>query len=122
MKCYIKDYPRPQFVRREWQNLNGEWNFIFDNNDEGETKKYFKEIPMDKKIIVPFTYETKLSGIGDESVHYIVWYNRKINIEKEQLQNNKVILNMEEIDYLLMDEKRNYKIEPSIIRNINNMK
>ena len=109
MKCYIKDYPRPQFVRREWQNLNGEWNFIFDNNDEGETKKYFKEIPMDKKIIVPFTYETKLSGIGDESVHYIVWYNRKI-------------LNMEDIDYLLMDEKRNYKIEPSIIRNINNMK
>ena len=33
MKCYIKDYPRPQFVRRKWQNLNGEWNFIFDDND-----------------------------------------------------------------------------------------
>lgn len=29
MKCYIKDYPRPQFVRKEWENLNGEWNFIF---------------------------------------------------------------------------------------------
>lgn len=99
MKCYIKDYPRPQFVRREWQNLNGEWNFIFDDNDEGETKKYFKEFPMDKKIIVPFTYETKLSGIEDESVHYIVWYNKKINISKEQLQNNKVILNFEGSDY-----------------------
>jgi len=91
MKCYIKDYPRPQFVRKEWQNLNGNWNFIFDDNDEGEIKKYFKDFPMNKKIIVPFTYETKLSGIEDESVHYIVWYNRKINIEKEQLQNNKVI-------------------------------
>lgn len=99
MKCYIKDYPRPQFVRREWQNLNGEWNFIFDDNDEGETKKYFKEFPMDKKIIVPFTYETKLSRIEDENVHYIVWYNRKINISKEQLQNNKVILNFEGSDY-----------------------
>lgn len=54
---------------------------------------------MDKKIIVPFTYETKLSGIEDESVHYIVWYNRKINISKEQLQNNKVILNFEGSDY-----------------------
>lgn len=32
MKSYIKDYPRPQFVRKEWQNLNGEWNFIFDDN------------------------------------------------------------------------------------------
>ena len=99
MKCYIKNYPRPQFVRREWQNLNGEWNFIFDDNDEGETKKYFKEFPMDKKIIVPFTYETKLSGIEYESVHYIVWYNKKINISKEQLQNNKVILNFEGSDY-----------------------
>lgn len=99
MKCYIKDYPRPQFVRKEWQNLNGEWNFIVDDNNEGEIKKYFKEFPMNKKIVVPFTYETKLSGIEDESVHYIVWYNRKINISKEQLQNNKVILNFEGSDY-----------------------
>ena len=99
MKCYIKDYPRPQFVRKDWKSLNGEWNFVFDDNDEGETKKYFKEFPMDKKIIVPFTYETKLSGIEDESVHYIVRYNKKINISKEQLQNNKVILNFEGSDY-----------------------
>lgn len=99
MKCYIKDYPRPQFVRKDWKSLNGEWNFVFDDNDEGETKKYFKEFPMDKKIIVPFTYETKLSGIEDESVHYIVWYNKKINISKEQLQNNKGILNFEGSDY-----------------------
>ena len=99
MKCYIKDYPRPQFVRKEWKSLNGEWNFIFDDNDEGETKKYFKEFPIDKKIIVPFTYETKLSGIEDESIHYIVWYNKKINISKEQLHNNKVILNFEGSDY-----------------------
>lgn len=98
MKSYIKDYPRPQFVRKEWKNLNGEWNFIFDDKDEGETKGYFKYFPIDKKIIVPFTYETKLSGIEDESVHYIVWYNRKINISKEQLK-NKVILNFEGSDY-----------------------
>ena len=84
MNCYIKDYPRPQFVRKEWKSLNGEWNFIFDDNNEGEIKEYFKDFPINKKINVPFTYETKLSGIEDESVHYIVWYNRKINISKEQ--------------------------------------
>ncbi len=99
MKCYIKDYPRPQFVRKQWQNLNGEWNFIFDDNDEGETKGYFKDFPQNRKINVPFTYETKLSGIEEESIHYIVWYNRKINISKEQLQNNKIILNFEGSDY-----------------------
>ena len=30
MKSYIPDYPRPQFVRESWQNLNGTWNFAFD--------------------------------------------------------------------------------------------
>lgn len=99
MKCYIKDYPRPQLVRKEWQNLNGEWNFTFDDNNEGETKEYFKKFPMNKKIIVPFTYETKLSGIEDENIHYIVWYNKKINIKKEQIENKKIILNFEGSDY-----------------------
>lgn len=36
MKCYKKDYPRPQFVRDNWQNLNGVWDFGFDDENEGE--------------------------------------------------------------------------------------
>lgn len=99
MKCYIKDYQRPQFVRKEWENLNGEWNFAFDDNDEGEEKEYFNNFPINLKINVPFTYETKLSRIEDESVHYIVWYNRKVNINKKQLQDKKIILNFEGSDY-----------------------
>ena len=91
MKGYIKDYPRPQFVRKDWKNLNGEWNFLFDNADEGERKKYYLDFPDINKINVPFTYETKLSGIGDESIHNIVWYNRKINITKYS-NNNLCIL------------------------------
>ena len=31
----IKNYPRPQFVRENWLNLNGEWNFIFDDENNG---------------------------------------------------------------------------------------
>ena len=27
--CYQKDYPRPQFVRSQWQNLNGTWAFAW---------------------------------------------------------------------------------------------
>lgn len=99
MKCYIKDYPRPQFVRKEWQNLNGEWNFIFDDKNEGEINQYFLDFPKSNKICVPFTYETKLSGIKDESIHYIVWYNRKIELTKEQIKDKKVILNFEGSDY-----------------------
>lgn len=74
--------------------------FLFDDNDEGETKEYFTNFPNENKINVPFTYETKLSGIEDANIHYIVWYNRKINIPKEQLENKKLLLHFEGSDYL----------------------
>lgn len=40
-QCYIKDYPRPQFVRKEWSNLNGDWDFAFDDEDRGEREGWF---------------------------------------------------------------------------------
>ena len=42
MKCYIKDYPRPQFVRKDWENLNGTWDFGFDDQNVGETEKWYE--------------------------------------------------------------------------------
>lgn len=96
MKNYIKNYPRPQFVRNKWESLNGEWNFTFDDENLGEEKGYYISFPTRNKINVPFTYETELSGIKDESVHYVVWYNKKIHISKE---NKKAILHFEGSDY-----------------------
>ena len=49
MKNYIKNYPRPQFVRNEWESLNGEWNFTFDDENLGE----------EKNIILAFQQEIK---------------------------------------------------------------
>ena len=86
MMKYIKDYPRPQFIREDWENLNGKWNFAFDDNNEGESKKYYMNFPVKNTINVPFTYETNLSGINDESIHYTVWYNKKINIGENKLK------------------------------------
>ena len=31
MYQYQKDYPRPQLSRKSWENLNGEWDFAFDD-------------------------------------------------------------------------------------------
>ena len=42
MKCYIKDYPRPQFVRTDWENLNGTWDFGFDDANQGEKEKWYE--------------------------------------------------------------------------------
>lgn len=33
---YRPDYPRPQLVRDTWDNLNGSWDFAFDDDDRGE--------------------------------------------------------------------------------------
>ena len=30
----ITNYPRPLFVRENWIYLNGEWNFIFDDEQK----------------------------------------------------------------------------------------
>lgn len=99
MMKYIKDYPRPQFIREDWENLNGKWNFAFDDNNEGESKKYYMNFPVKNTINVPFTYETNLSGINDESIHYTVWYNKKINIGENKLK-EKIILHFEGSDYI----------------------
>ena len=38
MKYYIKDYPRPQFVRDNWDNLNGAWDFLFEDYGLGKDR------------------------------------------------------------------------------------
>lgn len=74
-KCYLPEYPRPQLVRKDWQNLNGEWAFAF-GEETTETKALQGDLP--RKINVPFAYETELSGIHDQTLHQTVWYARKI--------------------------------------------
>ena len=80
--CYIPDYPRPQFVRKEWINLNGAWSFCFDDNGEGGADWPALGLPGDRvrEIQVPFPYETAASGIGDETVHFCVWYEKSFSI------------------------------------------
>lgn len=98
-KMYIKDYPRPQFVRDSWLNLNGEWDFRFDEHNVGEKEEWYKQLNGDLKITVPFTYETKASGIGEEAFHPNVWYERTLDVPKEQ-EGNRVILHFQAVDYL----------------------
>ncbi len=102
MKSYIKNYPRPQFVRTDWQNLNGTWDFAFDDENRGEKEHWEKQFPAElrRDICVPFSYETKLSGIEDESIHETVWYQKNIDVDAEKLQNHKLMIHFEGCDYL----------------------
>ena len=82
MKCYIKDYPRPQFVRSSWENLNGAWRFRFDDQKIGKKENWFDGLKENQEIMVPFTYETKASGIQDEKEHSCIWYERNVSVRK----------------------------------------
>lgn len=97
-KKYIKDYPRPQFVRDNWTNLNGEWSFGFDDNDAGEAAGWHRRFGGDLTINVPFTYETTASGIGEEAHHPNVWYNRSFDVPADEA-GKCIVLNFQAVDY-----------------------
>jgi len=98
MPMHIEGYPRPQFVRPDWESWNGVWSFAFDDADEGEAKGWFNAFPMEgaREIVVPFSYETKASGIGEEDAHPVVWYRRVFTAGQTD---KRVILHFEGSDY-----------------------
>ena len=53
----LQEYPRPQFVRNSYINLNGFWDYAFRSTD-GIPSKY------DGQILVPFSPESILSGVN----------------------------------------------------------
>ena len=94
----INNYPRPQFIRDNWLSLNGKWNFVFDDENIGEEKQFFNKFPESREILVPFTYETKMSGINDETVHKSIWYSNEIDINNEKDEN--IIMHFEGSDFI----------------------
>ena len=59
------EYPRPQFTRANWLNLNGEWEFQWDAADVGLREGWYRgERRLAKRIVVPFAFQTRMSGIG----------------------------------------------------------
>lgn len=88
MKQFLRtEYPRPQFRREKWQTLNGEWEFAFDDKNEGLHAGWDEgKTAFPKKINVPFTYQYPASGIGDESDHAIVWYRRTFRAEHKGMR------------------------------------
>jgi beta-galactosidase/beta-glucuronidase len=92
------EYPRPQFARSQWFNLNGEWEFAFDDANEGLSQGWHDGRILPLRIIVPFAYQTSLSGINDTSVHEVVWYARGFDLP-EEFRGRDVLLNFGAVDY-----------------------
>ena len=78
------EYPRPDFVREEWMNLNGLWSFSYGNKAT--------------KIEVPFVCQSKLSGIGERIVEDNVIYERTFSVPTEW-KDKEIMLNFGAVDY-----------------------
>ena len=37
------EHPKPQFERVDWENLNGKWEFAFDDGESGEARGMHQE-------------------------------------------------------------------------------
>ena len=92
------EYPRPQFERAEWVNLNGTWSYSFDFGRTGAQKGWSKATSFDGKITVPFCPESSLSGVKHTDFINSIWYQRTLNIPAAW-DGKQVMLNFGAVDY-----------------------
>ena len=74
------EYPRPQFERSEWINLNGQWSYTFDFSRSGMDRELFRSEGFDGQITVPFAPQSELSGVGFTDFIPEMWYQRRLEI------------------------------------------
>ena len=93
------EYPRPQFERQQWQNLNGEWTYELDLVQSGHERNLMESKGFGGKIIVPFAPESELSGVGHKDFIPSIWYQREITIPQEWAGKD-VLLNFGAVYYV----------------------
>jgi arabinogalactan endo-1,4-beta-galactosidase len=72
----LPEYPRPQTVRGRWLNLNGLRDYALTKDTEVTAPENYTG-----QILVPFPYESALSGIGKPSIpNQCLWYHRTFSI------------------------------------------
>ena len=86
-------YPRPQFLRHDWQSLDGAWLYSFNE----ETNPHC--VAWQGEICVPFPPESPLSGVKDTGYHNVVWYQRRFHVPLDW-QGRRILLHFGAVDYL----------------------
>jgi beta-galactosidase/beta-glucuronidase len=87
------DYPRPQMVRGDWNNLNGLWDYAITNIND-DTPSIFQG-----KILVPYPVESALSGVkknvGNDQR---IWYRQEFTVQPGWKGRN-ILLHFEAVDW-----------------------
>ncbi|HQE92405.1 MAG TPA: glycoside hydrolase family 2 TIM barrel-domain containing protein [Anaerolineae bacterium] len=92
------EYPRPQFRREPWINLNGPWTYTFDSGKSGAQRGFAHSNGFDGVITVPFCPESPLSGVNHKDFIEMMWYQRPIHIPTDWA-GKRVILHFGAVDY-----------------------
>ena len=92
------EYPRPQFQRAGWMNLNGTWQFEIDHGDSGRARGLVEKEKLDGEILVPFCPESRLSGVEYTDFMAAVWYRRAFTLP-EEAAGKRVFINFGAVDY-----------------------
>lgn len=87
------EYPRPQMVRKQWQNLNGLWDYAIRPKDAPKPAEF------DGQIMVPFPVESALSGVmkpvGEDKK---LWYRRTFEVPGNW-KNKQILLHFGAVDW-----------------------
>ncbi len=88
----LPEYPRPQLVRDSYLNLNGHWDHAFTTDDATPPESW------DGPILVPFSPEAPLSGVGRRlEPHETLWYRRTFRLP-DGFARDRVLLHFGAVD------------------------
>ena len=91
--CPLSEYPRPQFERKTWLCLNGQYDYAITDANASMPKEY------DGKITVPFSVETELSGVQKPLLpSQRLWYHRIFNLG-DDFKGKRVLLHFISVDW-----------------------
>ncbi len=91
--CPLSEYPRPQFERKTWLCLNGQYDYAITDANAPMPKEY------DGKITVPFSVETELSGIQKPLLpSQRLWYHRMFTLN-DNFSGKRVLLHFTSVDW-----------------------
>ena len=94
------EHPNPQMMRKDWLNLNGEWEFEFDHSSSGKARELHKADSLKGRITVPFCFESDLSGIGYKDFVNCVWYRKEVKLpENWMAAGERLLLHFGAVDY-----------------------
>ncbi|MCC8072828.1 MAG: glycoside hydrolase family 2 [Clostridiales bacterium] len=89
----LPEYPRPQFVRDSYLNLNGVWNCLVTEQEGYPTR-------FPNSINVPFSPETELSGLNHKLMPNEYIYYKKIFVLPDGFNKGGVFINFGAVDQI----------------------